>query len=55
MNVATLTHQLVLQRGIIDFLKLKLEETKEKYERVHKLLIDVVSNMSALGRSNCNL
>jgi hypothetical protein len=35
MNVETLTNKMVLQTGIEDFLKLKLEETKTKYERVH--------------------
>jgi hypothetical protein len=48
MNVETLMNKMVLQRGIVDFLKLKLEESEAKYERVHKLLIDVVNNMSAL-------
>jgi hypothetical protein len=45
MNVETLTNKMVLQRGIVDNLKLKLEESEAKYEKVHKLSIDVVSNM----------
>jgi hypothetical protein len=48
VNVETLTNKMVLQRGIVDFLKLKLEESEAKYERVHKMTIDVVNNMSAL-------
>jgi hypothetical protein len=48
MNVETFTNKMVLQRGIVDVLKLKFEESEAKYEKVHKLLVDVVSNMSAL-------
>ncbi len=48
MNVETLTNKMVLQKGIVDFLKLKLEESDAKYERVHKLSIDVVNSMNAL-------
>jgi hypothetical protein len=48
MNVETLTNKMVLQKGIVDFLKLKLEESDAKYEKVHKLSIDVVNNMNAL-------
>jgi hypothetical protein len=47
MNVETLTNKMVLQKGIVDFLKLKLEESETKYEKVHKLLVDVVNNMNA--------
>jgi len=48
MNVETLTKKMVFQRSIVDFLIFELEENEAKYEMVHKLLIDVVSNMSAL-------
>jgi hypothetical protein len=48
MNVETLTNKMELQRGIVDFLKLKLEENEAKYERVHKLLVDVVRSLVRL-------